>query len=456
MVHPTVRRCLFWAHLVAGVVAGLVIFVLALTGILMSFETQIVGKAERAIVASKPTQGAELAKPSKLIAGYEKVGAEARATSLNLSSDPADPVIFQAGREGRLLLHPVSGEALGKGAEGTRRFFQVALSLHRWLTWPAPRAQQGQRQQAGGEGGGKQEEKLTWRTVGGNLTAASTLVFGFLLVSGLILWVPRKFNKKAFKAVLTVQSRLKGRARDWNWHNISGFWTAPFLLIIILTGLIMAYPWANKLMFATVGEKPPVRQNQGGERAPAARPEAGQGNREGAERNRERRGEQAETGAGGEARERRRRERPEGESGEGGRRRAAIAIKNLDAAVEVAKQAVPGWQTLSVELATDDTKPVVASVTDAGRGRPDRWVKLTIDRESLAITEREGFEKKTTGAQMRQIVRWLHTGEFGGVFGQVIAALTSAATIVLCYTGFALAWRRLAGMIKKRKAKATA
>ncbi|MGC4014970.1 MAG: PepSY domain-containing protein [Luteolibacter sp.] len=53
MVHPTLRRCLFWAHLATGVVAGLVILILAVTGILMSFETQIIGRAESKIVTAK-------------------------------------------------------------------------------------------------------------------------------------------------------------------------------------------------------------------------------------------------------------------------------------------------------------------------------------------------------------------------------------------------------------------
>jgi uncharacterized iron-regulated membrane protein len=40
-------------------------------------------------------------------------------------------------------------------------------------------------------------------------------------------------------------------------------------------------------------------------------------------------------------------------------------------------------------------------------------------------------------------VRPVHTGEAGGMAGQMVAALASACGVVLVWTGFALAWRRL-------------
>ncbi|WDT79120.1 MAG: PepSY-associated TM helix domain-containing protein [Candidatus Manganitrophus sp.] len=45
----TFRNILFWVHLAAGTVAGLVILVMALTGALIAFEPQIVDFAERGV-----------------------------------------------------------------------------------------------------------------------------------------------------------------------------------------------------------------------------------------------------------------------------------------------------------------------------------------------------------------------------------------------------------------------
>lgn len=366
MVHPTLRRCIFWAHLAVGVVVGLVILLLAVTGLLMSFETQIVNRAERIEPSSWHALNA-----SVLLEKFQ-AAEKGHATQLVLQSHPYAPWIVQMGKEKRELIDPYTGALLGGGAEKTRGFFKTVVELHRWLAL-----------------------KGDAKKVGESVTAAGTLGFGFLLVSGLILWVPRQFSKRAFGAVMLPQSRLKGRARDWNWHNLAGFWAAPFILIIVVTGLIMAYPWANKALFGLYGEKPP-------------------------EKKQEQRGQ-----------------------GKGGKdKHEPLQFEGLDAAVIAVKNVMPAWQTMSIELSNKPTWEITA--IDAGRGRPDRRIKFMVDRTTAQITAQEGFEKLTPAARVRQFVRWVHTGEAGGVIGQCLAALTASAILVLVCTGFALAWRRFA------------
>jgi uncharacterized iron-regulated membrane protein len=47
-------------------------------------------------------------------------------------------------------------------------------------------------------------------------------------------------------------------------------------------------------------------------------------------------------------------------------------------------------------------------------------------------------------------MRFVHTGEYYGVLGQTIAGIASAAGILLVYTGFALALRRLVAWRKRQ------
>ena len=49
---------------------------------------------------------------------------------------------------------------------------------------------------------------------------------------------------------LGMQSAL-GRdiTREWNRHTVIGIWTAFPLLFIIVTGIIISYPWASNLLF---------------------------------------------------------------------------------------------------------------------------------------------------------------------------------------------------------------
>ena len=382
MLHPTFHRCVFWGHLVIGVTVGLIILILAATGILMSFETQIIGAVERSMIRNKSHGNSGVLAPEAMMSAIQTSGINGQASTLNYSSNPEDPVILLVDRGTQQLFHPATGESLGKGAEGTRGFFKTVLALHRWLTLSAPPPD--------GKAG-TDKRPITWKDIGGNINAAGSLAFLILLLSGLVLWIPKKRTWPAFKSVLIFNRRLKGRARNWNWHNLAGFWAAPLILIITLTGIIMFYPWANKLMFQVVGEQPPVKQG------------------------------------------------PPGKSGGG---QAPILTTQLDRAAAVARLDMPEWKSMSLELPTDDRKPFTVTLTDAGRGRPDRRVKLTIDRSAFEVTSREGFEKLSTGPQLRQFVRWAHTGELGGVFGQALAALACAATLVLIWTGYALAWRR--------------
>lgn len=41
------RKIIFWSHLLAGVIAGVVVFVMSVTGVLLAFEAQITRLAER-------------------------------------------------------------------------------------------------------------------------------------------------------------------------------------------------------------------------------------------------------------------------------------------------------------------------------------------------------------------------------------------------------------------------
>lgn len=395
MIPPTLRRCVFWAHLVMGVSVGLVVMILATTGILMSFETQITGAVERSMVRDGSGGRSGVLAPEAMMSCIESSGINGQLGTLNYTSDPSDPVIVLVDRGTQQLFHPATGESLGKGATGTRGFFKAVLSIHRWMTLSPPQQQEGRKGRAGAE-----STPVTWKDIGANLNAAGCLGFLLLLISGLVLWIPKKWSWPAFKSVLIPNRRLKGRARAWNWHNLAGFWAAPLILVITLTGIILFYPWANRLLFLAVGETPPVRQGQ------------------------------------------------TGKSSDGPQAPKPILTSGLDRTAEVARREMPDWRSMSLELPTDDRGPHTVTVTDAGRGRPDRRVKLTIDRSTFEILSREGFEKLSTGSRLRQLVRWAHTGELGGAFGQTLAALACVATLVLVWTGYSLVRRRF---VQRRK-----
>ena len=425
-----VKKAIFWLHLGAGLLAGLVVLILGVTGVIMSFERQIL-EANHGVTVSQPTGQASIAGPEKILAAH--ADAMPAASGVTYYSDPEMPASVQFGRGKSTYADPYTGESLGEGNTALKGFFGWALRLHRWLTL---------------EGAA--------REVGGEVVKIGNMVFLFLVVSGLYLWFPKRWTRSGLLAITTLKFRLKGRARDWNWHNAFGFWACIPLLFIVLTGVVMSYAWANNLIYKAVGEAPPPPRQAGGRPASPAMGAEGRprqaGERSGPRADGGQRPERQMVREGGE----RGAERPARDSGGrqgGGREReehshvhGPVTLAGLDAGLAMVKAASPGWRTIVV--ATPKGTTAQYTVSASHRGRPDLRRTLTVDLATGQVVKNEGFESQTTGRKARTFARWIHTGEAFGWPGQAVMGLASLAAVVLVWTGFALSWRRF---FKKRR-----
>ena len=374
-----VRKVLFWLHLAAALVVGANVLVMSVTGVLLAFERQMVEAAESDL-RSTPQPGAMRLSPENILARVREQLPDAAPTGLTLRADPGAPATISIGRDTALFVNPNTGAILGEGAKQLRAFFHGVLEWHRWLA----------------RDGGS-------RDTGRAITGACNLAFLFLIVSGVYLWFPRRWTRSAFAAVSLPSLRLRGKARDFNWHNAIGLWSAPALFLIVLTGVLMSYPWATNLLYRATGTEPPARSGPAGDR----------------------------------------RERPG----------AVIVPNGLDKLWERAGQQAAGWQIISVRFASSPNAPVPFMIEGGQRGRADLRAMLTLDPKTGEVVKWEPFASYNLGRQFRTWARWIHTGEAAGLPGQIIAALASAGAAVLVWTGFALSWRRFSG--RKAAAEAT-
>ena len=99
------------------------------------------------------------------------------------------------------------------------------------------------------------------------ITDVCNAAFLLLAISGLFLWWPNKWNPQRLRAVTWFQRKLRGRARDFNWHNTIGFWCAPILILLTLTGFIMSFQCANNLLYTLTGSEKPASSNAGARNA---------------------------------------------------------------------------------------------------------------------------------------------------------------------------------------------
>jgi uncharacterized iron-regulated membrane protein len=229
----SIRKAVFWTHLVVGLVVGLFVAYMAATGSLLALQPLVTRVVERRLVTASAVPSTNCVTPSQIMLTAQRQSGRAIG-SLQLFADRSLPTQIEFGRESVLLADTCSGRILSSGASRLRAFFLVVRNLH--------------------------ESAALGHTRGGilrNVKNAANLGFFFLLLSGLFLWMPRKWKKPNLRAATMLRTSLRGRARDWNLHNVAGFWLAPPLLAMSLTGAMMSYSWADRALYRISGTPAP-------------------------------------------------------------------------------------------------------------------------------------------------------------------------------------------------------
>jgi uncharacterized iron-regulated membrane protein len=296
-----------------------------------------------------------------------------------------------------------TGALLGEGSQGVRRFMTELRAWHRWLAVDGDR-----------------------RPVARAITGWSNFVFLFIVVSGFYLWFPRKWTWQHVKPVVLFKSTVRGRARDFNWHNVIGAWSAVVLFIVVLSAMPISFPWANALVYRIVGEQPPVPAGGPGGAAPST----------------------AAARRGGPPSEQTRpASRPHGN--------APSALEGLNALWIRAERQVPGWRTINLRMPTPNSPaaPVVFAIDQGNGGQPHLRSTLSLDRTTGNVVSYETFSGQSLGRRLRSISRFAHTGEVLGIVGQTVAGIASAGGAVLVWTGLSLAFRRLRAWLTRRVAR---
>lgn len=243
------RKTIFWAHLVSGVIAGLVVLMMSFTGVLLTYERQIISWADFRNYEPPVSADAQRLPIPALVAAAQAYDPGFEATSVQVFNTPDKPAVLSAGRSGNLIVDPFSGDVLGSGSQKARDFFSLITGWHRWFN-------------ASGDS----------RDIARAITGASNLIFLFLVLSGIYLWLPTIWNWASFRTRLLFRGgHATGKARDFNWHHVFGIWSAIPLVVVVSTASVFYYPWANNLVYGVFGEEPPTRGGPpgGGQRAAA-------------------------------------------------------------------------------------------------------------------------------------------------------------------------------------------
>ena len=379
----SLRRALFWIHLAVGVTAAIVILLVAVTGVILTFEAQLNEWALGGYRTDPPDRGVAPLALDELIARVTGDQSASLVTSVALRRDPREPAVVELDDGATVYVDRFTGERLGDGNTRTRRFLQSVLYWHRWF------ALEGQ-----------------YRIVGRTVVAVANVGFLFLLVSGICLWWPSTGARAAWRRALWFRRGLGGRARDFNWHNVIGFWSFVPLAIIVFSGASISYQWVADLVHRLAGDTPPFQQSPRPWESDARDPSVTAD--------------------------------------------PAAPLADLPALVMRAGAETPGWRTITIDLPESIHDPVVVAV-DRGNGRqPSKSEDLLFDRATGELVERAGYPTFTRGFKIRRWLRFAHTGEVYGVIGQSIAGVVSLGVAVMIWTGLAMSWRRFFGSPERK------
>jgi uncharacterized iron-regulated membrane protein len=247
----TVKKLFFWLHLTTGVIVGLVVLIMSVTGVLLMYEKQIIAWAEQQGYRSAPQVAARRLPVEKLIS-QAREARNAMPATMTLRADPAAPVAFSFGREAAVFVNPYSAQVLGESSRRLRGFFRTVTDWHRWL---------------GAQGPARANARA--------VTGACNLAFLAILLSGFYLWWPKRWTPGHLRPITWFRRNLSGKARDFNWHNTIGFWCVIPLFFVVISGVVISYRWAGDLVYRVAGTTPAAQPARPG--GPGERPDGGSG-----------------------------------------------------------------------------------------------------------------------------------------------------------------------------------
>ena len=375
-------------HLWLSVPFGILITLICFSGAALVFEKEVMELCHRELYFVKKVEAAPLPMEQLMTKVAATLPDSVSVTGVNISSDPerAYQVTLSKPRRASMYVDQYTGEITGKYERAP--FFNFMFRMHRWLLDSM-----------------KQDGGIFW---GKMIVGTSTLMFVFVLISGVVVWWPR--TRKALKNSLKIVAN-KGWRRFWyDLHLAGGMYALVFLLAMALTGLTWSFQWYRTGFYKTFGVE--VQPSMGHGNA-AANATAKGGKRDG---------------------------KPEGREGRGAHRYSPYT--NWQQVYEQLAEANPDYKQISV---SDGSASVAVPRFGNQRGT-DRY---KFNPRNGEITETTLYKDLDNSGKIRGWIYSVHVGSWGGMLTRILTFVAALIGASLPLTGYYL-WIRK--KIKRRPA----
>lgn len=225
-------RIAAWLHLWLGLVTGIIMVIVCVMACVWVFNDDITNLLEPETKVAR--QEAPVLPPSRLRTIADSVYPGKRMSYALYQQGRAAYVVLGEGRRGNITLrvNPYTGHVISikELKEGEVDFFRWALNGHRFLWLPYK--------------------------IGRPIVNYSTLIFVIILITGMVLWWPKKWNKSTREKSFLVKWKATFKRVNYDLHNVLGFYSLIVVLAMALTGMVYGIEWYSKSMYwATTGGK---------------------------------------------------------------------------------------------------------------------------------------------------------------------------------------------------------
>lgn len=226
----TAKKVFGQLHLWLGFASGLVVFIVALSGSILVFEKEIDESIHKDFFFVEIPANAQRLPVDQLMVSAKAFDTTIKISGVRLSTADVSRTAVFVGKKKEdtylVAVNPYTGKAI-RSINDTRSFFTIVLQLHRYLLMG---------------------------DVGKAITGVSCLIFLSLIMTGLILWWPKK--RKMLQQRLKVKWDASRKRLNWDLHAVGGFYAHLVLFIIAFTGLTWSYKWFNNGIFLLFDGKP--------------------------------------------------------------------------------------------------------------------------------------------------------------------------------------------------------
>lgn len=209
--HP-LRQALFQVHLWSGVIAGLYLFVIGMSGALLVFRAELQARAHGQFFDVAAT-GAPLADAAVVIDSIRAAYPGYRFSGIDFPTHRRDTFLAYVARGNELhtvFADPYSGRVVGE------------LPLDSWLHWVQ-----------------ELHYNLHAGQIGYTINGLGAAALGLMCLTGIVIWWP---GVAGWGRALIVTSGRGWRRFVWELHGAIGIWLAALLLIWAVSGFYFSFP----------------------------------------------------------------------------------------------------------------------------------------------------------------------------------------------------------------------